>query len=373
MAVKDGITRRGDSWYVVLREPDPATGRTKMVWHSGFDSEDEAKAFRDKRRVKLRSGRAVRKDTVTVGDYMDLWLPAHAATKDIKPSTVESYEDKINLHVKPRIGGTRLQLLTPAQVQGLYMDMLDAGLSRRSVEMIGTILRMALKHAVIQYQFIESNPAENIPIPRPRKKEVLTWTTDEMRLILKAVSNDRYGALFYVQAMTGARRGEMIGLRWYDVDLDEGIIWFRVNRVRLRKGYSEGTLKGDQGKKVPIDEATITLLKAHRKRQAADKLKSRKWLDDQYVFANINGGPMNPSNLNRYWHAIVEKAKVRYQKPHALRHTHATLLLEAGEPLHVVAERLGHRDAMVTATIYAHVTPKQSRRASDTISRVLEN
>ena len=371
MAVKDGIARRGNAWYVVLKERDDATGKSKAVWHSGFDSEDEAKAFRDKRRVKLRNGRAVRKDTLTVSDYMDLWLPAHAATKDLKPSTVESYEDKINLHIKTRMGGTRMQLLTPAQVQGLYMDMLGDGLSRRSVEYTGTILRMALKHAVVQYQFIESNPAENIPVPRPRKVEVLTWTTPEMRLILDAVSNDRYGALFYVQAMTGARRGELIGLRWYDVDLDEGIVWFRVNRVRLKRGYSEGTLKNDQGKKVSIDDATIALLKAHRKRQAADKLKSRKWLDDQYVFCNANGGPLNPSNLSRYWHAIVEKAGVRYQKPHALRHTHATLLLEAGEQLHVVAERLGHKDAMVTATIYAHVTPKQSRQASDTIYRIL--
>jgi integrase len=372
MAVKDGITRRGDAWYVVLREPDPATGKTKMVWHSGFDSEDEAKAFRDNRRVKLRSGSAIRKDTLTVSDYMDLWLPAHAATKDLKPSTVFYYEEKINLYIKPRIGGTRLQLLTPSQVQGMYMDLLGAGLSRRTVEMVGTILRMTLKHAVIQYRFIESNPAENIPIPRPRKKEVLTWTAAEMRLILDVVSNDRYGALFYTQAMTGARGGELLGLRWNDVDLDEGVIWFHVNRVRLGSKYAEGTLKNDQGKKVSIDNATIVFLRAHRKRQAADKLKSRKWLDDQYVFCNMNGGPMNQGNLNRYWHEILKKAGVRYQKPHALRHTHATLLLEAGEGLHVVAQRLGHKDAMVTATIYAHVTPKQSRQAADTFTRILD-
>ena len=85
--MRDGITRRGNAWYVALREPDPATGKTKVVWHSGFSTEDEAKAFRDERRVKLRKGRAVRKDQITVGDYLDLWLPAHVATKDLKPST----------------------------------------------------------------------------------------------------------------------------------------------------------------------------------------------------------------------------------------------------------------------------------------------
>lgn len=369
--VVDGITRRGDKWSVVLREPDPITGKTKPVWHSGFDTEDEAKAFRDKRRVKLRSGRVVRKDRVTIGEYLDLWLPAHVATKDLKPSTAESYEDKIDGHIKPRIGMIRLQLLLPAQVQSLYMDMLDAGMSRRSVEMTGVILRMALKHAVIQYQFIESNPAEHIPIPRPRKKQVAVWLPEEMRAILEAVVEDRYGPLFYTQATTGARRGELLGLRWYDINLDEGIIWFQTNRVRLRKGYSEGTLKNDEGKKVSIDEDTIALLRLHRKRQAAERLKSHRWLDEQYVFANRNGGPLNPSNLARYWRGILTKAGVRYQKPHALRHTHATLLLEAGVPLHVVAERLGHKDAMVTATTYAHVTPKQSRQAADTFRAAL--
>ena len=371
MSIRDGITKRGNAWYVVLREPDPSTGRSKMVWHSGFSTEDEAKAFRDERRVKLRKGRAARKDRITVREYLDLWLPAHAATKDLKASTVSSYTEKIDKHIKPRIGGTRLQLLTSAQVQGLSLDMLDDGLSRRSVEFVGTILRMALKHAVTQYQFIDANPAENIPIPRPRKAATATWTPDEMRAILSTIGEDRYGPMFYLQAVTGARRGELLGLRWTDIDLDEGIVVFRTNRVRINGGYVEGTLKNDRAKTVPIDDATVRMLHQHRKRQLSDKLKSRKWLDEQYVFCNRNGGPLNPSNMNRAWRELIAKAGVPYCKPHALRHTHATLLLEAGEPLHVVAERLGHKDAMVTATIYAHVTPKQSRKAANVFRAVL--
>lgn len=371
MAIRDGVTQRGSKWYVVLREPDPATGRTKMVWHSGFDTEDEAKAFRDERRVKLRKGRAASKDRITVGEYLDLWLPAHSATKDLKSSTIASYEEKIDRQIKPRIGGIQLQLLTSAQVQAMYMDMLGEGLSRRTVEFVGTLLRMSLKHAVTQYRFLDANPAENIPIPRPRKTPTSAWTTQEMQAIMAAIGNDRYGPLFYLQAMTGARRGELLGLRWHDIDLEEGVVWFRVNRVRVKGGYVEGTLKNDQGKKVPIDEVTTAMLLRHRKRQMEDKLRSRKWLDEGYVFANRNGGPLNVSNLHRAWKALVATAGVSYQKPHALRHTHATLLLEAGEPLHVVAERLGHRDAMVTATIYAHVTPNQSRKAAETFRGLL--
>jgi integrase len=335
-----------------------------MVWHSGFDTEAEAKAFRDERRVALRKGRAVRKDRITVSEYFDEWLPAHAMTKDLKPSTVVSYDEKIRCHIKPQIGGTRLQLLTSSQIQQLYMQMLAKGLSRRSVEMTGTILRLALKHATIQYRYIEVNPASDVPIPRPRKVPVDTWDSSQMRKILAVLNKNLYGALFITQAATGARRGELLALRWNNIDLDQAVIRFDLNRVRAGNIMVEGTLKNDRVKVVPIDDTTVAALRAHRKLQAEYRLKSKKWLDGQYVFSNRNGGPLNPSNLSRYWHEIIAKADVPYLKPHALRHTHATLLLEAGEPLHVVAERLGHKDAMVTATVYAHVTPKQSRKAA---------
>jgi integrase len=371
MAIKDGITKRGNSWYVVMRETDSSTGQSKMVWHSGFQSETEAKAFRDERRVALRRRTAVRKDRITVSEYLDEWLPAHTLTKDLKPTTVVTYREKINSYIKPQIGETKLQLLTSSQIQQLYTQMLNAGLSRRSVEMTGTILRLALKHAVQQYRYIESSPAETVPIPRSRKKPLETWTPEQMRKILAVCEHSLYGALFITQAATGARRGELLALRWYNVDLDEATIRFDTNRVKAGNEMVEGTLKNDRHKIVPIDAITLASLKAHKKYQAECRLKSKKWLDEGYVFSNRNGGPLGPQNLARYWKQLIAKADVPYRKPHALRHTHATLLLEAGEPLHVVAERLGHKDAMVTATVYAHVTQQQSKKAADSYAEWL--
>lgn len=356
----------------MLREPDPVTGKTKVVWHSGFDTEDEAKAYRDERRVALRKGKAVNKARMTVSQYFEEWLPAHALTKDLKPTSIATYQEKINLYIKPQIGGTRLQLLTSSQVQQLYINMIDNGLSRRSVEITGTILRMALKHAVTQYRYIESNPAENVPIPRQRKTAVSTWNSAQMRKIVHHLSTSLYGALFVVQAATGARRGELLALRWHNVDLDEGVITFDTNRVRAGSTMVEGTLKNDLSKSVTIDHATVAFLRSHKKIQAQYRLKSSKWLDDSYVFSNRNGGPINPSNLARYWKSVLSDLDVPYLKPHALRHTHATLLLEAGEPLHVVAERLGHKDAMVTATVYAQVTTSQSKKVAQTYADWLE-
>lgn len=369
--VRDGIAKRGDLYYVVLREPDPVTGKSKPVWTSGFPDRDSAKAYRDQRRQELRDKRAVPKNVLTVRQYFNEWLPGHVATNQLKASTAESYQEQIDNYIVPNIGEVRLQDLTSAHVDNLYQLLLKGGgsngcpLSPRTVQLTGTILRMGLKKAVEIYGYLPSNPAEHVKLPQPRKKPMKTWSATEMKAILAATLIHPLGAFFFLAASTGARRGELLALRWCDVDLAGGVVTFRNNRVGLRGSVEEGTLKNDQVKVVPIDQATVATLTEHRRSQVAARLASRAWMSDDYVFTNRVGEPLHPRTPNRIWSKIVEAAGVPYRKPHALRHTHATVLLEAGHPLHVVAARLGHRDAMVTATVYAHVTPKQSAAAAE--------
>lgn len=367
---KEGIYRRGDHYYVVLREKDPITGESKVVWHSRFTDESSAEAFRDERRVALRRNQAVSKSSLTVAQYLDDWMPAHFTTKQLKPSTQESYREQVEGYIKPGIGHLRLQDLTPAHVERLYADLLTSGgkggrpLSPRTVELTGTILRMALKKAVTVYKYIPSNPAADVDIPRPRKRQKDTWSAQEMRAIVQAASRHPLGALFILGAATGARRGELLGLRWSNIDFAARTVTFEHNRVGLRSSVHEGTLKNDEVKTVTVDAATIAVMQAHRKRQAELRLASRAWNGDDYVFCNSDGSPVHPRATHRIWKRIVADSGVKYLKPHAARHTHATLLLEEGVPLHVVAKRLGHRDPMVTAAIYATVTPKQEDEAA---------
>lgn len=372
MAVKDGITSRGNCWYVVLKELDTATGKTKSVWHSGFRSEAEAKAFRDERRVSLRKGHAVRKDKITVEQYLAEWLPMHSQTKPLSPNTVYGYEKQISRYVVPFIGRMKMQDVTTMTISRLYAD-LSAKYSPRTVEYTGTVLRIAFKHAVVVYRIIEADPAKDVPIPRPKKKPKDTWTAEQMRLVTVRMVVHPMGALYQVLASTGCRKSEAIGLRWSDVDLDEGVIHFQQARVPVGgKVITKETLKNGLPKSVPIDPATVEALRVHRKRQKEAQMKARKWHDSGLVFTNRNGGGLSPSGyIYAEWKRICAAAGVSYLPPHGLRHTHATWLLEAGVPLHVVAERLGHRDAMVTATIYAQVTGKQSRGASDVFASIM--
>jgi integrase len=372
MAVKDGITSRGNRWYVVLKELDKATGKTKAVWHSGFQTEDEAKAFRDERRVSLRKGHAVRKDKVTVEQYLAEWLPMHSQTKPLSPNTVYGYERQICIYVVPFIGKMKMQDVTTMTISRLYADLLTRQ-SPRTVEYTGTILRMAFRHAVSVYRIIESDPTRDVPIPRPKRKPKKTWTVEQLRLVTVHMVVHPMGALYQVLASTGCRKSEAIGLRWTDVDLDEGVVHFQQARVAVGgKVITKETLKNGLPKSVPIDPATVEALRVHRKRQAQAQLAARKWHDSGLVFTNRNGGGLHPSGyIYDEWKKICAAADVSYLTPHGLRHTHATWLLEAGVPLHVVAERLGHKDAMVTATIYAQVTGKQSRAASDVFASIM--
>jgi integrase len=219
-----------------------------------------------------------------------------------------------------------------------------------------------------------SRLADAVTIPRPRKKQQATWTPHELRLLMEVLRHHRAGRLFVLQAATGARRGELMALRWGDINLDTGMVTFRANRVAVPGGHVEHTTKNDEPKAVRLDEETVRMLRFHRIEQRQDRLKSGpKWLDAGYVFTNANGGPFFARNLNRYWKQAVEKAGVAYLKPHALRHTHATLLLEAGVPMHVVSSRLGHKDVATTMRVYAQVTAHQDQSAAQVYADWLQS
>jgi len=373
--IRDGICRRGSTWSVVIREKDPATGKSKPVWTGGFLTEDDAKAYRDSRRNALRLGNAVPRDDITVGEYLDIWLPAHIATKSLKPSTAHGYRSYLNWYVIPRIGGMALQAVRPVTISQLYTELLQRGkrgtgepLSPASVQQVGTILKQAFKHAVVVYQLLPKSPAADVPIPRGRSKPQQIWTTQEMQQLFAVMNDHPLGPLFRVAAATGARRGEVLALRWDDVDFEERTLRFDSSIVAAGDALVEGSLKNDLVKVVPVDEDTLEVLRQHRLRQLQDRMASPMWEPADLVFCNRHGQGLHPRSLGRIWAKLITQAGVPYIKMHALRHTHATWLLEAGMPLHAVAQRLGHKDAMVTATVYAQVSAQLSRQGADLFS-----
>jgi integrase len=398
--LRDGVMKRGNTWSYVIRVTDPATGKSKPKWAGGFPTEQEAKAARDEARVKSRRGEYVERSRVTVGEYLIRWLADHAAT--VKPKTMSGYREDLNRYVIPRIGGMALQSLRPATITKLYRDLVESGgrsggpLAVSTVRHVHRSLRKALNDAVNVDRLIPSNPCALAKLPRVRPSEPgQVWTPEQLRVFLKSVRSHRLHAFFHLAAYTGARRGELLALRWSQVDLDGRSITLRTSTDIIDGDRFEDTPKGGNSRTIGIDHRTVAVLREHKARQATERLTlGEAWHDaGGFVFTRESGHeiyPDTPSNLmtkliRRHNDPVIPGSRGRprevlpraaVQLPgarlHDLRHLHATTLLLAGEPVHVVAHRLGHSDPAITLRVYAHVIHRQAGSTADVFARAID-
>lgn len=373
--VKDGIAFTGKSWSYVLRIPDPVTGRTKPKWVGGFDSEDSALLARDEARVSLRKRTYVPPSERTLGDFLYNWL--HKIHKQqLKPTTFHSYEKILRNHLIPGLGSIKLSDLKPSDIQRFYTETLSKlgvngkPLTPRTAQYAGAILKKALKYAVEVEGVISFNPASRVPLPKTSPEVPTPWSFGELREFLDSVRDHRLYFFFRLSAYTGARRGEILALRWSD--FDGKAITISKSRSLAGKGVIEqNTTKGGKGgqRRVALDPETIQQFTDHRKRQIKERLlMGSSWVDSGYVFVQETGEPLDTGTPTHLFKKLSGKAGLRGIRLHDLRHLHATELLRLGEPLHVVSDRLGHKDPMVTATIYAHVSNEQGESASNTFA-----
>ena len=365
ITVKNGISYNGKSYSYVLRIPDPITGKTKPKWVAGFQSEKLAKVARDKARVALADRNYAEPNRQTVAEYLDDWYAIHA--NRVGAETVYKYGAIMRKHLIPRIGSMKLQDLRPLHIEKLYAELLTTPqktgkcLAPRTVKSIATILKTALKYAVEVTGSLTVNPASRVKAPRYSGANFTPWTFSELRTFLKQAEPHRLYFFYRLSAYTGARRGELCALKWSDFDGSA------ITISATRGGLGEkATTKGGHGqRRVSLDTETIAQFQAHRKRQVVERMAlGANWTETGYIFVTEAGLPICVNTPSYFQKKITKEAGLRPTRLHDLRHLHATELLRLGEPLHVVANRLGHRDAMVTATIYAHVTTEQGESAS---------
>lgn len=306
---------------------------------------------------------------LTVAEYLERWLEG-SVRGSVWHTTYRDYKGHVKNHIAPEIGRLKLSKLTATHVQALYRKKLDSGLAPRTVQYIHATLHKALDQAV-KWRLVPYNVSDAATKPRQQRSERDALTLRQVFDFLDVAreNGDRFEALYAVAVFTGMRPGEMLALRWSDLVLDGPEPVARVRRSLSKDDEGRPVFKStktEKGRSVALLPEVVEALRAHRRRQAEERLRySGLWRDQDLVFPSETGGPMNWDNLvHRNLKPIMRKAGLpESTRPYDLRHTFATLMLEQGENPKVVQDALGHSRITHTMDTYSHVSPNIQREA----------
>ncbi|MBE3585827.1 MAG: site-specific integrase [Thermoanaerobacter sp.] len=362
---------------------DPATGKLKRITKY-FRTRQEAQDWLAQVRTEMVTGTFVEPARVTVGEWVDKWLNVYARQR-VDITSYGLYETLVRCHIKPSLGGIELQKLRPIDIQQMYAEKLrngrldgKGGLSAETVTRIYNILHSALKQAMKE-GLVTRNVAEAVDLPKIPKKEVKPLAREAVEKFLEAARKDRLYALFVMAIGTGLRRGELLGLKWEDINFEKGTLSVRrtLARAKVEGGPTRTALvlkepkTGKSRRLVVLANFVLQALKAHKARQAQEKLFfGQAYQDEGLVFCTEEGKPIDPRNFTRRYTKLMKDAGLEHTRFHNWRHTFATLLLEMGEHPKVVQEMLGHSKIAITLDTYSHLVPGLMEQAAEKLDAV---
>lgn len=316
----------------------------------------------------------------TVEQFLHTWLES-TQEGSVKPRTYERYEEIVRLHIVPIIGSCQLQKLTPQHVQALYAKKQKEKLSPTTINTIHNVLHKALEMAK-RWELVTRNVCDLVSPPARREHEVTPLNEEQVRKLLAISNGSNVEALVKLALATGMRRGELLGLKWRDIDFKKGVLQVRRTMTRIprkfrkpeQRSYVEAPPKTKKSKRsiVLIPFATEALIE-HRKRQNEIRKKAGdSWVNSDLIFCTSRGTPLNPTNdVLEPFKLLLKKAGLPDVRFHDLRHSAATLLLSLGIHPKIVQELLGHSNINITLTIYSHVLPNMQENAMGKLNDML--
>lgn len=350
---------------------DPETG--KPIYKNVLGKTQTEAKEKLKRAMEETKGLDIAKaGQYTVGQWMDVWFENYAKLK-VRPSSHQTYRGYIDNHIRPNIGNTPLSKLTSLELQKLYKKLLEGGrvertesakqpkgLSAKTVRNINQIISSAMELAK-SHRLIPTNPTETCALPKMEHREMKTLTADQLNSFLREAKESGVYEMYYLELATGLRRGELLGLKWDDIELTNGAIHVRRQIARINGEVVEAPLKTKNAyRTLSIGPDAISILKTLC-------INSK----DDYVFPSPTGGPISPDSVLHMLHRVLERAGLPKVRFHDLRHTFATLALQNGVDVKTVSGMLGHFSAGFTLDTYAHVTTAAQRQAANTMGTVL--
>jgi integrase len=364
------VKKDGNSWYYVLTHGKKADGKPVQYKKRGFKTKQEALKALNEVEHSLLKGSYVKPSKTTYRQYMiEQWLEDKHTR--VKQQTLATYRWLVEHHILPVLGHVELTQLTPMMIQQLYNRLTkEKALSDENIQKIHTLINDSLKKAE-RWGLISKNPAALVDRPKAVKKEIKVWNLEEVKSFLKnADINNRYFIAPLLGLTAGMRIGEILGLRWKDVDLARGCLRVTQTLSNDGKELMPYTKTASGMRTIDLPPETISYLKLHKERICREKA-SALYLDLDLVVCSELGTPTNKSNIRRFFNAQIIKVGLPKIRFHDTRHTHATLLLLQGVNPKIVSERLGHADVRISLDTYSHLLPSMQKETALMFGKML--
>lgn len=366
--------RQPGAWELIVQLPrDPVTGRAKQLSRMVHGTKREAQRALAELVTKVSAGK-ISSSTTTLDQLLVQWLDLVSA--QLAETTVREYQRLVTTTLAPDLGHLALRRITTQRLDSYYAGLTrDRGLSPATIRHHHAVLRGALGQAV-RWGWIPTNPAAGASPPKIRRREITPPALDVTRKLLAAADDHtpEFGALLRVLAATGARRGEVCGLRWSDIDWNTGTLSINRSVASVAGGTIIKDTKTHAARHIAIDTDTMGALARQFERAQQCAVDCQFAFDDtSFVFTSTPDGsePLHPDSITGGFRRLCDKAGLKGVRLHDLRHLHATQLLAAGVPVRTVSGRLGHANAATTLNVYAHFLQASDRQAADVIEGLL--
>jgi len=372
--------RSKDSWTIVVDLGLKANGKRNQKWKSTKGTKKDAEALLARMLTELEDGVYIDAKKTSVSDYLDKWIASIKGS--VSSTTYERYKQLCDKHLKPTIGNIALNKLQAIRISELYSDAMESGridgnggLSKQTVLHMHRVLKRALSQAV-KWGLLSRNPCDAVDnIPKPSKKERLTFTTEETLSLLEQLGGNPLYLPVLIAVTTGMRRGEVLGLRWKDIDLDKKRLYIRQIVIETREyGLEVKQPKTDSSSRtIALPQIAIEAIKKYRVEQAELCLQLGKGLTPESMLFDEFSGLNVPNRITVNFRSFIKAHGFKHVTFHDLRHTHATHLLEQNIHPKIVSERLGHSTIALTMNTYSHVMPTMQEEAANKVDELFRN
>jgi integrase len=358
-------------WEFVFDYYDKKLKKRRQVKRRGFDSRREANDKMIEIQSEVQTSQYVGTKHTTLNEFTEYWLD-NIRKMEVGQTTYYNNQLYFKNHIKETFGKEKLQRIDLESCQEYVKELVDKGLVRNSIDRICTMLKRVFDKA-IEYEIINVNYMRKVTLPRQMKNQLSIWTLDQANEFLNKTKGKRYHCVYALALLAGMRQGEILGLRWQDIDFDRKKIYINqtlsFHGTELKQGAK--TIAGNRQISIPIQ--LIEILKEQK--QKYEFLRGQlgnTFVDLDIVIFNLaNGKTVFPGNLVKAYTRDVKQAKLPHIRFHDMRHSHATMLLSKGINVKVVSERLGHSKVGVTLDTYSHVLPSMQQEVTDTLEEII--